>query len=262
MGFWLLDNPNPNGDHFYTTRRKQIKAAVIHITAGLEDLDLLGIDHSAEKTAEYAATTTRSVSWHMGADSDSKIDLLPWSYTAFQCVNYNSSTVGLEISKRFTDWRNAAPEWRRRTFANSVDLLKSGMEYYKIPLRHATKAELDYAILTDGPPVGFVGHFQLDPTRRDDPGRLTGTDIDTFPWDEFINAFNTQPTPIDNRLDPQDMVLIQTQKGIVLVAGDQRYGLNISQVNALKAQGVKLVYFNQDPLIELGARVLGGTPTS
>src|SRR5688500_6361688 len=98
MGFYLLDNPNPNGPFYYTTRRGKILAMVVHITAGLEDLDATN-DHSAEATARYAATTSRPVSWHLGSDTDSGFHLLPASYTAFHVRGYNSTTIGHEISK-------------------------------------------------------------------------------------------------------------------------------------------------------------------
>lgn len=186
MGYWLLDHRNPYGNHFYPTRNRKLKAIVVHCTAGLEDLDLKGPDNSAEGTARYAATTLRDVSWHSGSDTDTFIDLLPYSYTAWQCVNYNSSTAGHEISKLNMDWNAVSKQWRDRVlFVTALGpdgkggLRKKAVEN-GIPFRRATKAELDHAIATDGPPVGFISHADLDPSRRTDPGR-------NFPWSQFLN---------------------------------------------------------------------------
>lgn len=183
MGFYLLDHPNPNGPHYYTTRRGRVRAIVVHITAGLEDLDATD-DHSAENTARYAATTDRAVSWHSGSDADSAFDLLPDTYTAFQCQGYNSTTYGHEISKRHTDWRDMPEPWHSRTLALAARHLAQKAAVLGVPRRHATRAELDRANASGGDPVGFIGHWELDPDRRSDPG-LVGK-VDTFPWDDFF----------------------------------------------------------------------------
>lgn len=195
MGFFLLDNRNPNGDHFYPSRRKPLLAIVVHITAGLEDRDNIGPDASAEDTAHYAATTDRDVSWHSGSDSDSWVDLLPYSYTAWQCVNYNSSTAGHEISKAETDWRDDPAEWVTRTLTVAGVGLGKKARANGIPLRKCTRAELDNAIAHGGPPVGFISHHELDPTRRTDPGWVGSTD--TFPWARFFAIANGQPQEVD-----------------------------------------------------------------
>src|SRR5687768_3425480 len=108
-GYLLLDQPNPNGPHFYPTRNKPLLAIVVHITAGLEDLDTVN-DHSAEATAQYAATTRTQVSWHSGSDTDSSVYLLPANHTAWHATAYNGSTYGHEISKTHPDWRSMSAD--------------------------------------------------------------------------------------------------------------------------------------------------------
>jgi hypothetical protein len=182
-GYVLLDRRNPNGDHFYATRRGPLLAIVVHVTAGLEDLD--GVDdHSAERTAEYAATTDREVSWHSGSDTDSWVDLLPYGYTAWQCQGYNSVTAGHEISKRTVDWTTAPEEWVEATLRRAAAGLGPRARALGIPNRRASRAELDAAIAAGGPPVGFIEHSVLDPARRTDPGR-------TFPWARFLALMAT-----------------------------------------------------------------------
>lgn len=196
MGFYLLENKNPNGQHYYTTRRGRVRAIVVHITAGLEDLDA-NDDNSAEATARYAATTDRKVSWHSGSDADTALDLLPDTYTAFQCQGYNSTTYGHEISKRHTDWRDMPEPWRTRTLTLAARHLAQKSAVLGVPRRHASKADLDRANASGGDPVGFIGHWELDPGRRSDPGLVKG--VDTFPWDEFFDLMD--PTPNESQED-------------------------------------------------------------
>lgn len=178
MGYYLLDNRNPNGNHFYTSRALRLTAIVMHITAGLEDLDAEN-DHSCENTSRYAATTDRQVSWHGSSDSDSNMELLPPWFTAWHASNYNSSTYGWEICKRHTDWRTVPPLWVERTLRQTAKGLMPIVRDYKIPLRKATRAEVDRARAT-GVPCGFISHAELQPEDRTDPGWVRS--VDTFPW--------------------------------------------------------------------------------
>lgn len=189
-GHYLLDHPNPRGDHFYRTRRGSILAFVVHITAGLEDLDGHA-DQSAEATASYAASTDREVSWHSGSDSDSSLDLLPHTFTAFHAAGYNSRTYGHEISKTSPDWRSTPAAWVEATLGHAAARLGPRARALGVPFRLATRAELDDAIRRGGPPVGFIGHHSLDPSRRRDPGLVAG--LDTFPWRRFFDLCGQPP---------------------------------------------------------------------
>ena len=173
MGFYLLDNPNPYGDHFYRSRVSTLRVIVLHITAGLEDIDLIGPDASAEQTARYCATTDREVSWHAGADSDSHLHLLPPAYTAWHASDYNSLSWGLEISKRDTSWSDEPKAWVEATLKNAAAACRPIAKGYNIPHQLLTRAQVD-----DGM-SGFTYHMWLDPTRRSDPGA-------DFPIDRFF----------------------------------------------------------------------------
>lgn len=192
MSYFLLDNRNPL-ENYYTTRRMPILATVVHVTAGLQGLAIRA-DSSAEQVSRYASTTDRQVSWHSGSDTDSHLELLPDSYTAFHCQGYNSCTIGHEISKTDVLWADEDPAWVTETLDQAAACLKARALAHKIPLRHATKAELDAAIahwkLTgEAKPVGFVDHSRLDPTRRKDPG-------EDFPWMRFFNRMASPPPPV------------------------------------------------------------------
>lgn len=189
MGYWLLDHRNRHGDHFYRSRNRPVVAVVLHCTAGLEDLDMVGPDASAEKTARYAATTSRAVSWHSGSDSDSVLELLPPDYTAFHCRGYNSSTYGHEISKRNMTWSDEPPAWVDATLRRAAGHLGALAGELDVPIRHITRAELDRAADRGDPRLGgFVGHRELDPSRRSDPGQ-------DFPWDRFLALASGEHAP-------------------------------------------------------------------
>lgn len=187
-GNLLFDSPNPHGDHFYDTRIEPLLAMVMHITAGLEDLDTVD-DHSAENTAEYCRTTDREVSWHSGSDTDSIVYLLPPECTAWHATSYNSCTYGHEQSKRHTDWRTMSVSWVAKTLRNAAKAVAPIVARYGIPIRKATRAELDreranYRAGRPWKPVGFISHAELQPEDRTDPG-LVGS-IDTYPWGQFL----------------------------------------------------------------------------
>lgn len=219
-GYYLLDRRVAHGPKWYDNRRQPVLAVCLHVTAGLEDLDATA-DHSAENTAAYAASTDRKVSWHQGTDADSTVTLLPDSYTAFHVAGYNSCTLGREISKRHTDWRNMPAHWTRATLANAAVKDAEWCRRHGIPVRKATKAELDAAIArwrSGGPaiPVGFVSHWELDPSRRNDPGRLPGKNTDTFPWRSYLElvAHHVHGTPQeDDDMQPPTLALLLERPG-------------------------------------------------
>ena len=172
MSFPLLANPNR---HYYTTRRGRILGIVLHVTAGLEDFT--PPDLGAESTIRYGLANARPASWHGIVDSDSVIDCLPDSYTAFHAIGYNSHTLGLEIANRDAKWAGKPQRWVDATIANAADWCRPRVAKYGLPVALASRAEVDRAIKA-GRPFGFSYHSYLDPTRRIDPGR-------DFPWQQF-----------------------------------------------------------------------------
>ncbi len=186
MEYWLLENPNTAGTglHYYKTRKGGVKGFVIHCTAGPQDRDMEGRDDSVAAELRYLRKRSDPVSFHSISDSDNEVRIIPDSYTGFHCRGYNSNTVGHEICKREMNWKDDPAEWVTATLWQTAKCIAPRVKTLRLPLRKATKAELDRAIARNGLPVGFVGHYQLDPTRRSDPGLVNG--VDTFPWKRFF----------------------------------------------------------------------------
>ena len=166
--YYLLDHPNPNGRHYYTTRRKPIQIIVIHTAESLPDFT--SPDMGAERVARYGATTSRSASWHSTIDSDSIIPMLPDSYTAFHVRGYNSQSLGVEIATQAHKWPIAPKDWIDKTITNLADVVRRWGELYQIPYHRIARANVDAGSR------GLVAHADLDPQRRTDPGAM-------FPWD-------------------------------------------------------------------------------
>jgi hypothetical protein len=162
-----------NNRHHYKSRLTPIQIIGLHVTAGLEDLDMLGIDHSAEKTNAWGATTDTQVSWHACSDSDSIGWALPDTYTAFHIRGYNSEALGLEICNRTATWNDKPKEWVERTLRNAAKVCHEWEKAHNIPRRLLTKAQVDAGM------KGYTYHMFLDPTRRRDPGA-------DFPWQQFV----------------------------------------------------------------------------
>lgn len=163
---------------YYTSRNKPVLGIVLHVTAGLQDLGMVGNDPSAEGTIKFGQNTTGDASWHAIADTDTAKTCLPSTYTAWQVKGYNSPTVGIEISNLDAKWDNKPAKWVEATLRNAAQLAAMYVKKYDLPLTLSKKAAVDTA-LSAGKKFGFSYHMWLNPATRSDPGV-------TFPWSQFI----------------------------------------------------------------------------
>lgn len=200
--YYLKKHRNPHGPHYYETRKEPVLAIVMHVTAGLQGRPD-DADSSAERTARYAATTDRPVSWHSSSDTDSHFQLLPDSATAFHCQGYNSCTVGHEISKRDVSWSDETPQWVSESLSMAAASLRPRAASLGVPVRRASRAQLDaararYRRTGKAEPVGFLAHGDLDPDRRRDPGP-------DFPWSRFFDLLTHTQEEDDMPLSDEDV---------------------------------------------------------
>lgn len=170
-GFYFLDNPNPNGQHFYTSRRSEIAFVVVHTAENLPDFD--PPDMGAERVAAYGARTDRNASWHQTVDSDSVVACLPDDHTAWHVKGYNSASLGVEIATQAHRWGDGPADWEAAVLQNTADVVGRWCIDYGIPAVKLSQAEVDAG------EKGLVSHSTLDPSRRSDPGI-------GFPWELLL----------------------------------------------------------------------------
>jgi hypothetical protein len=187
----LLETRRPARQQ-YDTRRALVTAYLVHTAENI--LDELGPDTGAEGVAEFIATRSDAGSYHDLADSDSVVEVIPPRWQAFHCRGgVNPWTMGLSFACRSVDWPRMTPERRAGFLRNGARVAAlrvlwiedqegwaaharaRGYAGDRFPVRWITKQQAD-----DGE-SGFVGHGQMDPGRRSDPGPL-------FPQDEFLGA--------------------------------------------------------------------------
>lgn len=201
----LIGNPHK---HFYPTRNLPVLMAVQHITAGLSDF--AGADGSAESTLRYSSSTATQASYHGIVDSDSIIDCLPDTYTAWaQGVrghNFNSPALSLEIGLLSPDWRKPPAAWVDKTIRNAARWWAPRVKKYGIPLRLMTdRNEID-RLIAARKMVGFVEHHTLDPVNRTDAGFVGGRT--TFPWAllfKYIREELAGTTIEEDEVDPKEV---------------------------------------------------------
>ena len=202
-GYYLLDNPNPYGQHYRLTRRRcqhghtRPHLIVVHTAENKPDFD--PPDIGAEAVARYFATTPREVSAHATVDSDSVIWLLPDGYEAWHAGTsipgaYNSCSVGVEIATKAASWYGSPDRWRYAVLDELSSVLAVWARRHRIDVRHIMKEDANKGM------SGLIGHGELDPDRRTDPGAA-------FPWAYVISETGAKMVdPTANNPQPADLV--------------------------------------------------------
>ncbi len=184
----LLANPRA---YYYTQRQGPILFCTLHILVGIEDWT--PPDDSAEAGIRYGQTCTRPASWSATADADTARDCLPDQYVAFaqgvpgSPYSYNTHGYGIEIGARSTDWTAKPDEWIEATLRNVAALCAPRHIRYGWKLKHVTLSQLN-ADLSTGRPSGYIGHAEITPSTRSDPGWVGSRD--TFPWSRFLGILS------------------------------------------------------------------------
>lgn len=263
----LLSHPGRASDGkrpFYTSRNLPILMAVNHITAGVTDL--VAPDTSIEGTNSWGGSSGNTgASWHGGVDSDSIVDCLPDTYTAWaQGVSghsFNSPGIALEIGLRSPNWDALPAAFRDALVRNAAIWWAPRVVRYGIPIRYVTdRNQIDFLIARKEK-VGFTDHYILSPSTRSDPGLYKGRN--TFPREQFLDEVKrivtggpvvVKPTPtvppvssalkVDGRLGPATIkrwqaVMGTTQDGYITASGSS---LVRAVQNFLNAKGARDKY--------------------
>lgn len=218
MGYYLLDNRNPNaggdGFHGYAGRRGSVTAVAIHTAESNPS------SSSATAIGNYFSKTARQASYHTGVDSSQALGYLPYGYTAFHVRGFNSPSLGLSFCTRASLW-GKHPNWDEAALRNGAAELKRMCDTYDIPIRRISANQAKAGT------KGIVSHAQMDPARRSDPGA-------NFPWDTFMQQARGQGTsgtfPISRGhkgakvLEWQEMLLEQNPRALPTYGADGDFG--------------------------------------
>lgn len=197
MGTYLEDN-RPTRSQFRCPRRARPSGVMVVHTAENAP-DFVAFDGGAEAVANFIRTRPDPGSYHDIVDSDSGIQLVPYTCEAYQDgTGSNSHAWGGSVATRADVWPLAPDRWRD----GAINQLASAAGRYArwikanygitVPARRITRAQSEQRI------PGFISHAERDPKRRSDPGRH-------FPWDQFLAAYARL---IDTSPDPEEGFLM------------------------------------------------------
>lgn len=194
---YLLDHP-PKRSQYRNPRRERPSGCVV-LHSAENTPDTVATDGGAEAVARFIQGRSDPGSYHLLADSDSRIQLVPWSYEAFQDgTGSNPHAVGLSVATTAAWWPLAPDAWRN----GAVEQLAIGAASYAewlyrlhgitIPARRISRAESERRL------PGFISHAERDPARRSDPGAH-------FPWRQFLDRYAQLTAALGNAPTPPDV---------------------------------------------------------
>lgn len=183
---YLIANP-PRQTQFRARRRKPTGLIVVHTAEAAPDT--VGPDTGTDNVARFIQGRSDYGSYHTLADSDSRLQLVPFAMAAYgDGTGSNDFAVHVSAATQAHRWPTLSKEWRdgcvqemAGAAADAADWLKSEHGII-VPARRVTRAESDA-----GKP-GFISHGDRDPGRRSDPGA-------DFPWGDFLEYFEDEITP-------------------------------------------------------------------
>lgn len=183
MGFYLLDNPNPNTQQWTYPRRgnrgKLTGTCIVHTSESV--IDHVGADTGAEGCASFIARRTDYGSYHRLVDSDSIINMLPFEYEAWQDSETNNWAVGLSCAVRAGEWNTIEAGRRDRIYRNIATVAAEFVTYMRTKGIEVPRIRINGAQARAGIP-GFCAHGDSG-LNRSDPGVQ-------FEWDRFFRYIN------------------------------------------------------------------------
>lgn len=181
----MEDHP-PARSQYRNPRRAAVTGAIVAHTAEFS-ADTTLPDGGAEAVAAFISKRTDAAgSYHSVIDSDTIVRVGRYEWEMFhEGTGGNRWSLGLSFAVRAAQWPTLPAGWVDDVLRLGAVEAASMARWVKstvgvvVPARHITAAEY-----RAGRP-GFIGHGELDPTRRTDPGSA-------FPWGRFLELFADQ----------------------------------------------------------------------
>lgn len=185
MSIYYYDNHPPA---FALNRRSPRRAAlsgVVVIHTAENAPDFTPPDTGAENVARFLTNRTSVGSYHRMVDSDSTVAMMPWTdEAAGDATGTNRHAVHLSFATQAHRWPTK-PKWWRDAALQRMALVMTdfamfvreqrGVDYTP-PAKWITGDQARSRI------PGIVGHMNLDPDRRSDPGHQ-------FPRKELVDLY-------------------------------------------------------------------------
>jgi hypothetical protein len=209
MPTYLQKHP-PATRQFRERRAKPTGCIVVHSAENTPDT--LGADGGAEAVAAFIARRSDYGSYHILADSDSRIRLVPFSMAAYgDGTGSNEWAIHVSMATTAAAWKRLSPEYRAAIVVQAAKGAVTAAKWVKrehgidVPAKRISRAESEA-----GKP-GFISHAERDPGRRSDPGA-------DFPWDLFLATFRKgmgyDPAPKRKPPTPRWDRIIKTARAI------------------------------------------------
>ncbi|MGF1600061.1 MAG: hypothetical protein ACFCVK_24660 [Acidimicrobiales bacterium] len=182
MGVYLEDHP-PARSQFRSTRRATVSGAIVVHTAE-NATDLVLPDGGAEAVASFISRRTDVAgSYHSVVDSDSIVRVGRYEWEMFgEGTGGNRWALHLSFACRASQWATLPESWFVGALRNGAAEAASMARWVAATVGVAVPARRITAARYRALEPGFVGHGDLDPGRRSDPGA-------DFPWDEFLGLY-------------------------------------------------------------------------
>lgn len=179
MSVYLEDHP-PARRQYYTQRKATVSGAIVVHTAE-NNTDTYLPDGGAEAVAGFISRRGEAGSYHSLVDSDSIVNVGRYEWQMFgEGTGGNRWALHLSFACKASQWNSSAlASWVRPAIEKGATEAISMAAWVKsttgiiVPAVRISEAEY-----RAGKP-GFIGHGDIDPGRRSDPG-------DGFPWSVFL----------------------------------------------------------------------------